>query len=152
MKIWIKFNNCIYLRPDLIYHRNLLTSKRQEFISQKFRFKCSCSPCVNNWKMDSLLLFPACDRNFVMPRVIPANFKDIIKDFKKNCAYIKKNSKSIPTYEIFVMMLQNYDHISILNELCAWPICQESQASVKVEVETEFHVETTYKPFHKRKH
>jgi hypothetical protein len=99
------------------------TEKRQQEIIQGFQFICSCFACVNNWNQRKILEMPRLERNFDWPpRNIPKNFKDAVEEFKRNCAYIKKNFKHFPSQELYLIMQRNLAVLGIVDGFSSWPI------------------------------
>jgi hypothetical protein len=104
-----------------IYNEPSTEKRRQEL--QRFGFKCSCFACVNKWSLEKIQNLPRFDRNFVAPpgTEFPKKFKDLVKEFKKNCAYIKKNFKRFPSFELYMVSNRNFNLLVILSAVCTWP-------------------------------
>jgi hypothetical protein len=95
--------------------------KRQEEIFERYRFDCSCFACINNLNFATSLTFPSFDENFIRAARFPDNYKDLIKDFKRNCAYIKKNFKHFPSIELFALLCRNFNILGTISDICAQP-------------------------------
>ena len=78
---------------------------RQKYFDHVYKFECSCSACVNDFK--SLDKLPKFDENF---KELPMNlhsFTSAREQYLKNCEYIKDNINLYPSYEICSLMTQN---------------------------------------------
>lgn len=79
------------------------TIRERGMILKQYPFKCDCGGCIHNYPRP----FPRKDKRFVAPRkskVLPA---DAIKQFKKNCQYIDKNSYKNPCFEVSQLISHN---------------------------------------------
>jgi hypothetical protein len=99
-------------------HMPMPAFMRQASILQRYRFRCTCFACVNNWSLQTIASLPRLDKNFFRPNDFPKNFKDAVKEFKKNCKYIKKNFKNFPSSsDIHLVIIQNFKFLVEIDEM-----------------------------------
>jgi hypothetical protein len=69
-----------------------------------------------------MLSLPIFDPNFVEPpHEYSNNTKDLVKEFKINCEYIKKNFKNYPSHELEDLISRNFGLLAAISNLDVCP-------------------------------
>lgn len=83
-------------------------------MKEDYNFRCECEACTKNYPLlDELKMF---DENF-WDALTVEDGTSTFDEFKRGCAYIDKNIKQYPCYELSVMMKRNHGVMKMMGRI-----------------------------------